>query len=282
MQRLKTCLLATIAFAALPAAPATDKPRTFALVAAVGEEFNLVYEEQSTGTHLAPYRRRTAHAEQNIMNRLVLHSLDKAIAGIEPQSKRLYFAIAVPDLEQTDPAARESIAIGNVRRELEKMPDRTQWDRIVVITPAYSLMSRSGLASRLHGLGVFTQPLCQSNPQSCELGMRGPSGIEADTPGGKTVQANYYVAPYSYIETWVLDPRTLEVLDKRTTYDSQKLVDPYGALDLNQSISKEFFAARIVALIDHSVQDAVRATELRGTVEVSPGKPVDARKPESK
>jgi hypothetical protein len=65
------------------------KPRVYALVAAVGEQFSVVSEVQSTDSRLSPYRRRTIEVPNDILNRFALHGLDKAIANIDPDSKRI-------------------------------------------------------------------------------------------------------------------------------------------------------------------------------------------------
>jgi len=54
----------------------------------------VVSEVQSTGSHLSPYGRTTSKAQGDALNTIVLHSLDKAIANIDPDSKRIYLALS--------------------------------------------------------------------------------------------------------------------------------------------------------------------------------------------
>src|SRR4029453_15512760 len=42
------------------------------------------------------------------------------------------------------------------------LPQRLEWDRIVVATPAYRALEQSGVASKLQGFGIFSEPLCQA------------------------------------------------------------------------------------------------------------------------
>jgi hypothetical protein len=259
------------------------KPRVYALVAAVGEQFSFVSEVQSTGSHLSPYRRRIVEVPDNILNRLALHGLDKAIANIDPDSKRIYMALPAAQMAGIALSDREGVAISKIVSELEKMPQRLEWDRIVIATPAYRALELNGLASRLQGFGLFSQPLCQGRCGD-DLHQLGQDGVDAVTSEDKTIRARTYIAPFSYIEVWVLDPKSMAILDKRRGFDSQKPADPsYKPLDLSQSVGQKYVAGRISSLIELSFGEAVMHSELnrRGKVEVGEPKvvnPDDAKK----
>jgi hypothetical protein len=259
------------------------KPRVYALVAAVGEQFSVVYEVQSIGSHLSPYRRSTTEVPNNILNRLALHGLDKAIANIDPDSTRIYMAFSAAQMAGVAPSERESVAISTIVAELEKMPERKEWDRIVIATPAYRALELNGLANKLQGFGLFSQPLCQGRCGD-DLHQLGQDGVDAVTSEDKTIRARTYIAPFSYIEVWVLDAKSLAILDKQQGFDSQKLGEPrYKPLDLSQSGGQKYVAGRISSLIELSVGEAVMHSELnrRGKVEVGEPKvinPDDAKK----
>ena len=258
-----------------PAEPV--KPRVYALVAAVGEQFSFVSEVQSTGSHLSPYRRRTVEVPNNILNRLALHGLDKAIANIDPDSKRVYMAFSAAQMAGIAPSEREGVAISTIVAELEKMPDRLEWDRIVIATPAYRALELNGLASKLQGFGLFSQPLCHGRCGD-DLHQLGQDGVDAVTSEDKTIRARTYIAPFSYLEVWVLDPKSMAILDKRQGFDSQKLGEPrYKPLDLSQSVGQKYVNGRISSLIELSVGEAVIHSELnrRGKVEVGEPKVVN-------
>ena len=253
------------------------RPRVYALVAAVGEQFSVVYEVQSIGSHLSPYRRSTTEVPNNILNRLALHGLDKAIANIDPDSTRIYMTFSAAQMGGVAPSERESVAISTIVAELEKMPERKEWDRIVIATPAYRALELNGLASKLQGFGLFSQPLCQAGCGD-DLHMLGQDGVDAVTSEDKTIRARTYIAPFSYIEVWVLDAKSLAILDKQQGFDSQKLADPsYKPLDLSQSVGQKYAAGRISSLIELSVSEAVMHSELnrRGRVEVGEPKVVN-------
>ncbi len=254
----------------------TVKPKVYALVSAVGEKFTIVSAVHSTGSHLEPYRRTTTQVTNNILNRLALQGLDKAIAHIDPDSKRIYLALPAAQMDEVAPSQREGVAISEIVSALEGMPERLEWDRIVVATPAYRAQAVDGMASKLQGLGVFWQPLCQSDYTSCDYRFHPPSGPNALTPQNKAIKANSFVAPFSNIEVWVLDPKTLAVIDKQQVFDNQKLADATAdILDISEKGNREFLMSRIVNLIELSIDEAVKHTELAGKVEVGEPKLVN-------
>jgi hypothetical protein len=115
-----------------PNQPTPSSQGVYALVAAVGEQFSVVSEVQSTGSHLSPYRRRTIEVPNNILNRLALHGLDKEIANIDRDSKRIYMVFPAAQMAGIAPSQHEGVAISAIVAELEKLPQRLEWGRIVM------------------------------------------------------------------------------------------------------------------------------------------------------
>ena len=268
------------------------KPKVYALIAAIGGEFSLVVEVPTTGTHLAPYRRTTTDVPNDTLNRLALNGLDTAIAKVDPDSRRIYLVLSAPQLAGVAPLSRETAAIGKIVSVLETMPQRREWDRIVVATPAYRTLASNGIGSKLSGMGVFSEPLCQAGCGGVRrddarfLDQEPPDGVDAVTSEDKTIKARTYLAPYSYITVWVLDPQTLAVLDKQQGFDNQKLAEPvYKApLDLDRADTQRYMDRRIAGLINSSISQAVMRSQVndkRGTVKVGDVKvvtPDDVRK----
>jgi hypothetical protein len=256
-----------------PAGP--THPRTYALVAAMGEQFTQVFAVQSTGSHLPPFRRSVSQVPDNILNRFALHSLDMAVAKIDPDSQRIYMALPAAEVDGVAPSQRETVAIGKIVMELAKIPQRSEWDRIVIATPAYRALELNGLPGKLQGFGMFNQPLCQGGcggmPGPDQLRTLGDEGVEALTSDNDIIRARTYIAPFSYVQVWILDPKTLAILDKQQGFDAQKLADPrYKPLDMSQGAGQKYVAGRISDLIELSVDTAVMRSELytrRGTVE---------------
>jgi hypothetical protein len=268
-----------------------EKPRVYALVAAIGEHFDQVHEVSSTGSHISPYRHKASTVSSNLLNRLALHSLDKAIATIDPSGTRIYLSLPAAQMDSAAPSERDNVAIAAVVAALEKMPQRLEWDRIVVATPAYRALDQNGMAGKLQGFGIFNQSLCQGGCGSPFVPGPGP-GLAPEPPGGiaaitmddTPIKARTFVAPFSYIEIWVLDPKTLAVLDKQQGFDSQKLAEPSYKAPLSDADAQKYVANRFVNLVELSIGEAVKHSEvnlLPGKVEVGPVRvvePDDAKK----
>jgi hypothetical protein len=262
-----------------------ERPKVYALVAAVGTEFRVAVEGIRTGSHIDYYRRKRVQAPENVLNSIVLQSLDKELAQLQPGSQRVYLSVPAADLDSVPTLKKDDVAIAKVVAALEKMPQRAQWERIVVATPAYAAFERNGVAGKLQGLGVSIHPLKGGLSSFFNLPafVDDMHGDEALTPEGKIARTEIYLAPYSYLTIWVLDPKTLAVLDKQERFDHQKLANPTsGTLDMVEGVGREFIARQVIAVIGRSVHEAVRRTELNGQVdvhEVREAKPGEAEPP---
>ena len=280
---MKRGLAIFVALAALGAAAAGAEgggARTYALVAAMGDRLMATHEVKRTGSNLPPYRRTGLEAPDNVLNRLVLSGLDEAIAKIEPTSKRTHLAVAVRR-PNTDSTSIEEAALEAVLAQLRERPERASWDRLVVATPAYRSHKVDGMVGRSQGFGIFMQPLCQSQQGLCGMNTDGSTASAAEkvqTPDGREIKANQFVAPYVYLKVWILDPRTLEVTDSQEVFDYVKMWDPHaGTMDLSEVIPKRELARQIVQLAGHATEEAVKRTELRGSVEVKERGPVEPK-----
>ncbi len=208
-----------------PVEPA--KPRVYALAAAVGNEFSVVEDGPVTGTHLSPYRRSTVGMPDDALNRFVLHSLDVAVARIDPRSQRIYYFRPAARLDGVAPSQRERAAVGQIIEALKGVPQRSEWARIVVAVPAYQALAQNGMASKLQGCGLFSEPMCQagcarlSPVDARALDPEPPDGVDAATSEDEAIKARTYLAPFSYIAVWILDPKSLEVLDKQQGFDTR-------------------------------------------------------------
>ena len=253
------------------AAAAAEERHTYALVAAMGNRFTAVHEIESVGSNLPPYRRRALEVKDDGLNKVVLKALGDAVAVMEPAAERVYLSVRVPGALQDRASRLEDSAFDAVMEQLRGLPQRRAWHRIVVATPAWRAGARDGLARGIGGIGLFTQPLCHGDIRFCDTSSRpATAGVEAQTPAGQTQAASRFVAPFFFARIHIVDPATLEVLDTQEVFDHEKLFDPdSGAVDMNQSIDRKVLAAKIVGRIEASTGEAVRRSELRGSVEVN-------------
>jgi hypothetical protein len=274
MRRFYRAALAAAAIGAGLAAGAQPAagPKTYALVAAVGNRFEVVSSKQQTGSHLPAWDREAYRIGGNVLNRLALQGLDQAVARYEPESRRVYLSM-VP--------ARPEIEL--VIEELKKV-DRVGWDRIMVALPAYRFHDEPGLAHRMKGFGLLQQGQCQSDTSlrpdrigSCNHGFRPQYGPEAHTPKGEVIAANTFVAPFAFVEIFTLDPGTLAVLDRSANYGHRKLTDETAKLNgIVNGDNKEFLAAQIVDVVQASTAEAMANGILKGSVDVREKGPVSS------
>lgn len=267
------------------------KPLSFALVSALGDQFTYVRQKQATGSNIIDNNNRTVvKIPNNGLNAAVLRGLDLTIGRAHPTSERVYLSLNPVELEGVLPQNREEIALGKIASQLEKMPERAQWDRIIVATPKFLLSERAGMGPKLQGLGVYVQPLESAKLSGIgedgggfeiDVSGQGESGTVA--PDGTRTTSKVYVAPYSYIQVYVIDAKTMRVIEKNARHDFTKIYDPTStALDVGRSIAPEVIADRMVRLIEVSVGKALGDTEAGSRVDIGDIVPVDSKKAEPK
>ena len=261
---------AVLVAAAIAGPCAAAEPKTYALVAAIGSRFEVMTSRQQTGSHIPAWDRAAYQIGGNVLNRLALQGLDKAVSRYEPASRRVYLSMAParPEIE---------LVIGELRKV-----DRVGWDRIVVALPAYRFHDEPGLAGRMRGFGMVAQGLCQSDSRpggisSCTHNFRPPSGPEALTPKGEEIYANTFAAPFAFVEIVTLDPRTLAVLDRSANYGHRKLTDETASITgIINGDNKDFLARQIVEVVQESTAEAMASGILKGQVNVQEKGPVSA------
>jgi hypothetical protein len=278
------------AFAQAPdALPATakqgERPLTYALISAVGDRFTFVRKKQSTGTNIIDtFTRKVVKIPDNALNSAVLRGLDRALAQSEPASTRVFLSLDAAELDNVLPQDREAVALGKVVSAVEKMPQRKDWDKIVIVAPKYMQSEYSGMGSKLAGLGVYIQPLrgaplSSITPDStnADLDAGGLGDSDTTSPDGSKSNSKRYVAPFSYLQVWVLDAKTLNVLEKNARHDFTKLFDKESAaLDVANSIPDDLVAARILRLAERSAAGAMGA-DLSAVVEIGDVTAIDPK-----
>jgi hypothetical protein len=266
-----------------PAGAAAEKKQVFALVSAVGDQFTYVRQKESTGSNIIDNNvRRTLKAQNNGLNLSVLRGLDTAIGNAYPDSERVFITLNPTELDNVLPQDREAVAIGKIVSELEKLPERAKWDKIIVATPKYLQSERRGMGPKLHGLGIYVQPLTggslegqDGNPE-IDVSNQGESDT-TNPEDGKKNKSKVYIAPYSYIQVYVIDAKTMRVLEKNARHDFQKLNDPNStAIDIGRSIPMDVLAKSVGDLIERSAARAVGETEFGVSVTIQEVKPVAA------
>lgn len=255
----------TLACAQTPTSASTPAPKTIALVSAVGDQITYVRQRMQTGTHLEGYRRATLNIDDRSIDAAVLRGLDRVIARRHPDSQRVFLRLSSGQLDGVKPEHRERVALEKLRTELAKLPQRESWDQIIVLTPYYRMSEMRGLASKLHGVGIYVQGLDSNvgdagNPVTG--GELSVEGAETRLPDGKPgVRSSKYIALYAYTQIWVLDAKTLAVLKNEPWMFDEKIYDPEAAaLDVAKMLSPEQLAERFEAFTERAAGRALAQT----------------------
>lgn len=266
---LSSALLALLAHAEAPAA-ATPGPRTYALVSAVGNTFGFVRQKKQVGTSLEPYQRFEREIPGIALDAAVLRGLERVVGEEDPGARFVYLKLNPRELDRVYAYQRGEVAIGKLATALERMPERREWHRIVVVTPRYMNSGRSSLGEKLHGVGVFVQPMEKVPASRDDLTLQQEM---ARTPEGRQVASSRFVAPYFYAQVWVLDAATLRVLETSERWDFEKLADPKSTRsDIEDDFPPEVLGPLVERFVELSTANAVR--EIFSTVTVSEPKAV--------
>ena len=264
---LQTVAAQTPAAAAAVTSAAPEKTKTIALLAAVGDQFSYVRQKESVGSNLQPYIRQNITAPDQLLNRMVLKGMDKAVAAEYPGAEVVMMTLR-PDPPELKilPQNREAHTMGRVMTMLKDYPDRMRWDEIMVVTPKWLLSERKGMGSKLSGIGIYVQPLgsgkdaMEDNPLEDEV---------RDAGENQKMRSKTFVAPFFYIQVTVLDAKTLKVLRTDERYDYRKLVNSdSAALDVQASFSPEQLGAELERFVETASRKLV--VDRAGSVEIGP------------
>ena len=246
---------------------APEKAKTIALLAAVGDQFSYVRQKESVGSNLQPYIRQNITAPDQLLNRMVLKGMDKAVAAEYPGAEVVMMTLR-PDPPELKilPQNREAHTMGRVMSMLKDYPDRMRWDEIMVVTPKWLLSERKGMGSKLSGIGIYVQPLgsgkdaMEDNPLEDEV---------RDAGDHQKMRSKTFVAPFFYIQVTILDAKTLKVLRTDERYDYRKLVNSdSAALDVQASFTPEQLGAELERFVETASRRLV--VDRLGSVEIGP------------
>lgn len=252
--------------AAAGAAEAPPGPHVYALVSAVGSKISFVRLKTQVGSHLDPYQRFNLDVPGAAIDGAVLRGLETAIRQEDPDAAFVYMKLNPAELEGVFAYERGEVAIAKLAAHFDGIAERSSWHRIVVVTPRYVNSERAGLGAKLHGVGVYVRPIGRGVPGTIDDNIQ---SLEPDTvsPEGAPGRSRRFIAPYFYAQVWVLDARTLAVLETRSRYDFQRLYDPKStSIDIEVSIPPEKLAPVMERFVEQSSARAMRETF--GTVSV--------------
>jgi hypothetical protein len=275
--RLKNlaCILAAAIAGGTAWAQAPAKPPTVALLAAVGDQVDVVRQRERTGSHREPFMRKSIAINGQALNLAVLKGLDQAIEEEEPQAQRVLLAWTAPaevqrQLANAQGKEREALVLAALKEHLRTMPARAGWDRIEAILPSYFFESVGGLGRKLAGVGFYVQPLSKGAvspdwgdvdaPVAADAAPEDESDYKIVDPNtGQHVRSSTYIAAYMYFQRVTLDARTLEVLARKRQLDNVKYADPNStAVDVGDQIPLRVMSGKLLDLAERSAYTSVR------------------------
>jgi hypothetical protein len=276
MSIVVACVLAALGCAVAAAEADGKPPRTYALVAAFGNQMSFVQAKYQTGTHLDPYVRNSIALNGQSLNATILRAIDDTIAQQMPQSRRVYLALDPSVTSGLSPDRRDAAASKAALDAVRQMPQRKDWDEILIVTPAYVASEFNGLAPRTAGAGVLVQavegttlisPRRDNIQLNAETSGNPPEAVVA--PDGFAHASRTYLAVHYYARLRRYDAQTLELISEESRFDSVKLHDPAAeSTYLLRSIPADVLAQRLTTVVQESTAAAVRRA--MGMVTVGP------------
>ncbi len=238
--------------------------KTFALVSAVGDQFQMVRQKEQVGSHLENFTRQSLTVPDQALNHAVLRGLDRAVAAEYPDSNRVFLAVRSDmAIQAALPQDREALTMKRVLDLMEANPARKDWDQIIVVVPKWLMSERRGMGSKLSGIGIYVQPLGPLS-DGFDDGLMSDSVEDTDR---ESTQSRRFVAPFFYVQVTTLDAKTLKVIKSESRYDFRKIVNKESAaLDVMAAFTPEQLASHVERFVETSALRAV--TNQSSSVEI--------------
>jgi len=253
---------------AVPAAPAfAQEGGHYLLVSAVGSTLRYVRARFTTGTHMAPYERRELQVPDKSLDSAALRGLERIVRAADRNATVEFMRLNPDELRDVAGHEKGPIAIGKVAAALDRLPGRERFKQVVVVTPRYVMNEREGMASKLEGIGVYIQGLDRRRPTGTD-----PTGeLDGETEGAVKPdgtpsygRSTKFMAPFFYAQVWVLEPRTLEVLQASERFDFIKVQDPDArALRIDDIVTPEKLGPILEAFVERAAAGAAREQQIR-------------------
>ena len=246
--------LVLVALASCAFAQAPEKPRVYALVSAMGGEITVVRQARFVSGTLDNARRYSVPVPGADVDVAVLRGLDRAVASEDPDSTRVFLRLSSDAVRGVAGYQRGQTLSGKAIAALEQHPDRKDWDRIVLVAPRFLNPERDGMGSKLHGIGLYIHAIGRGGHlDPLGEGIDTTLGYETTSPSGKKDRSDKFVAPYFYAQVWVIDAKTMKVIETNERYDFQRLYDKDSlALDAAQTIPVDVLSGMMEKFVERA------------------------------
>jgi hypothetical protein len=252
LKSLRTAILTLLVFASCSAAAqAPEKPRVYALVSAIGGEITVVRQRRDVGSHIEPYRRYPIPMADSPIDAAVLRGLDRAVASEDPDSQRIFMRLAPDQIKGVAGYQRGEVLSGKALAAIEAMPERKDWYRIILVAPRFLNPAYEGMGPKLHGVGIYVQPLGRSGLGTFDGEIETSIDHETISPEGEKSNSYRYVAPYFFAQLWVIDAQTMKVIETNERYDFQRIYDPKStAIDIANQVPVEVLSSMVEKFVE--------------------------------
>ena len=245
-----------------PRAAEPEKPKVYALVSGIGGEITVVRQRRDVGSNIEPFRRYKVPVQGPDIDTAVLRGLDRAIASEDPDSTRIYMRLSPDAIQGVAGYKRGEVLSGKALAALEANPERAKWDRIVLVTPRFMNPGMAGMGSKLHGIGLYVQPIGRGRMGAFDDEISTAIDPDTTSPTGEKNPSYRYVAPYFYAQVWVIDAKTMKVLETNERHDFQRLYDPDSpALDVAQTIPPEVLSGMMEKFVERAAARSLNDKE---------------------
>ncbi len=251
-------------------ASAAASPKSIAILAAVGDQFQYVRRKRAVASRIDPFVRQWVTMPDNGMNLVVLRGMDRALTGQYPDAELTRLTLMpTPEDRAVLPQERERYTMKRVMDYLTPLPERSNWDQIFVVTPKWLMEEHKGMGARLSGIGLFVQPIPSNLDDAVEVGALEDEVRDVTSGDFKKLRSGTYVAPFFYMQVTVLDAKTLAVIRQEARYDFRKIINSEAAvLDVEKSLSPQQLASEIARFVESAARRMV--VDKEGTVDVGP------------
>jgi len=250
------------------------QPRKVAVLAAVGDQMQLVRRRIGVGSNLEPFVRQWLTVPDQSLNKMVLRGMDRAISAEYPDAEVIYLMLT-PDPKERELRAdqREAATLARALELLRATEARKDWDQVMIVSPKWLFPEQAGMATKLTGIGIFIQPI-ESARNAEELF---ETGLAVDVDGelvrdlGKFKQqrSQTYVAPFFYMKLTVLDAKTLSIIRTDERYDFRRLINSdSAALNVARSIPVDLLAEQLTQFVEASARRLV--VDRPGSIDIGP------------
>src|SRR5258707_14610813 len=115
------------------------------------------------------------------------------------------------------------------------------------------------MGDKLQGIGVYVQPLGRNRASFGESDIESSSDPQTISPVDGAKGTSYkFVAPYFYAQVWIIDAKTMKVLEKKERYDFMRLYDPNStSVNVANSIPPEVLAAQVDKFVERASAKAI-------------------------